>query len=61
MKVTVELGRKCVPLMVKVCADAPTVMRAGESPLMAVRGVTTAKLTGAEAPPAGKGFVTTTG
>ena len=61
MKVTVELERKFVPLMVKVCADAPAATDTGERELIAGTALPTVKLAGDEVPPPGAGFVTATG
>ena len=58
---TVELAIKFVPLMVKVCADAPALADEGESVVMVGTGALSVKLTEFEAPPPGVGFVTTTG
>ena len=63
MKVTVELFRKPVPLMVSVCDAAPAVSEAGDSDVTVGTGLVddTVKLVGADEPPPGAGLVTTTG
>src|SRR5579862_8515689 len=59
--VTVEVLRKPVPLIVRVCAAAPAVAEVGEIVVIAGTGFPTAKLTAADVPPPGAGFFTTTG
>jgi hypothetical protein len=51
-----------VPLIVRVCGAAPTWSEAGRSEVMLGTGLLgeTEKLTGADEPPPGPGFVTTT-
>jgi hypothetical protein len=56
----VEVERKFVPLMVRVCAAAPAVAELGERLVMVGAGLLTVKFTEFEAPPPGAGFVTTT-
>ena len=58
--VTIEVERRFVPLIVKVCATAPAVADEGDRLVIAGTGLLTVKLTEFEAPPPGDGFVTTT-
>ena len=58
--VTVELERKFVPLIVKVCAAAPGAAEVGERLVMVGAGLSTVKFTEFDAPPPGAGLVTTT-
>jgi hypothetical protein len=61
--VTVEVARKFVPLIVRVCAGAPAVAEVGDRLVIVGRGLVavTVKFTVFETPPPGAGFVTTTG
>ena len=54
------MERKFVPLIVSVCAAAPTVADDGEKLVIVGRGLLTAKFMEFEAPPPGDGFVTIT-
>jgi hypothetical protein len=60
LKLTVEVLKKPVPLIVRVCAAAPTATELGEREVIAGTGFPTAKFTGLDAPPPGAGFVTVT-
>jgi hypothetical protein len=63
LKVTVDVLRNPVPVMVSVCAVAPAVSEEGDSDATVGTGLVadTVKLSGAEEPPPGVGLVTTTG
>ena len=58
--VTVEPDTKPVPVIVSVCATVPAATVDGDRPLIAGIGLLTGKLAELEAPPPGRGFVTTT-
>ena len=62
-KVTVDKVRNPLPSIVRVCGAAPAAREAGESLVMTGIGLAgeTVKVTAADAPPPGAGFVTTTG
>jgi hypothetical protein len=61
LKLTDEVLKKPVPLMVRVCAPAPTRTEPGEREVMAGTGLQTEKITTFDAPPPGAGFITVTG
>jgi hypothetical protein len=61
LKVTVEVLRKFVPLMARVCSAAPAVAEVGDKLLIVGARLFTVKFTAVEFPPPGAGFVTTTG
>jgi hypothetical protein len=63
LKVTVDVDKKPVPLMVSVCGVAPAVRVAGDRDVTVGTGLlaVTAKLTATDDPPPGAAFVTTTG
>ncbi len=54
------MERKFVPLIVNVCAPAPTVAALGERLLIAGTGLFTVKFTAFEVPPPGEGLTTVT-
>src|SRR5450755_2546094 len=61
LKVTVEAALKPVPLIVRVCAEAPTIADAGASVVIVGAAFVIVKLIVLDAPPPGAGLVTTTG
>jgi hypothetical protein len=61
LKVAVEEERKLVPVTVTVCAAAPATAEEGDIDATVGAGVFTVKLTAADEPPPGAGFVTTIG
>jgi hypothetical protein len=61
LKLTAEVLKKPVPMIVRVCAPAPTRTELGEREVMAGTGFPTVKVTTFDVPPPGAGFVTETG
>jgi hypothetical protein len=63
LKLTVEVVRNPVPLIVSVCADEPAAREVGDNDETVGTGLLaeTVKLTADDEPPPGAGFVTTTG
>jgi hypothetical protein len=61
LKLTVEVLKKPVPLMVRVCAPEPTATEVGEREVIVGTGFPTVKFTAFDVPPPGAGFVTVTG
>jgi hypothetical protein len=61
LKLTVEVLKKPVPLMVRVCAPEPATTGFGEREVITGAGLFTVKFTALDVPPPGVGFVTVTG
>jgi len=61
LKLTVDVERNFVPVMVTGVAAAPAVAEAGERLVSVGTGLFTVKFTEFDAPPPGVGLVTTTG
>jgi hypothetical protein len=61
LKLTVEVLKKPVPVIVRVCAPEPTRTELGEREVMAGTGFPTVKVRAFDVPPPGAGLVTVTG